>query len=101
MGKTRDASSVTTVGSLVNISTPIIVRKMSNHFLTAVHTTIKPSSRVASVIPTSNKEVPSSVNHLSYDGYWNQTGSYLMMCLVEKESSIMPLSVLNAYLHTS
>ena len=55
-------SSVTTVGSLVNISRSPTVRKTSHHFLTAVHTTIKPSSRVAPVIPTSNKEVPSSVS---------------------------------------
>ena len=64
INQTRDASSVTTVGSLVNISTSPTVRtpKTSHHFLTPVHTPIKPSSNVVSVIPTNNKDVPSQVS---------------------------------------
>ena len=66
INQTRDVtSSVTTVGSLVNISTSPTVRKTSHHFLTAVHTLTKPSSRVVSVILTSNKDVPSSVSPTS------------------------------------
>ena len=65
IGKTRDASSLATVDSLVNISASPTVQKASHYSLTAVHTPIKPSSHVAPVIPTNNKEVPSSVSPTS------------------------------------
>ena len=53
---------VTTVGLLVNMSTSPTVRTPKTSHLTPVHTPIKPSSSVASVIPASSKEVPSAVS---------------------------------------